>query len=184
MVAPRFKLHNEDLFRRAFDEYGYAVATIPWEHRLIHEGWMHRYPAKITIATSGTFYNFLIVCPAGGEIHWSWTFSADEKARLHVFENPTVTANGADDTAAVYNVKRSSALTLDTTIYSGATVSANGDLRECRYIDKEAGGHRAENEIEMAENTTILFQIEALKNDSIAHIQFDMYDIEAIANVY
>ena len=71
---------------------------------------------------------------------FSYNVESDKEALVYVYENPTITANGAALPIILLNRNNPSGLTTDVETYSGATIAAVGDFRDSHILGDAAGG--------------------------------------------
>ena len=121
------------------DETTLCQGVIEAEHYLIHHGrmWASGWTSQ-NIAAAGTSY--FLMRTGDHEVHAAWQVEADKEVLVDLFENPTITVDGAAQ--AVLNVDRDSAAVTGVTCFALATVGALGTWLPDPHIigDAASGG--------------------------------------------
>jgi hypothetical protein len=97
--------------------------------------WLSSTPV-LAIAAAGVT-NFLLL-NSTNECHFVWAVEADKRTTVTLYENPTITVNGA--ARVPVNTHRDSAAATAVTCFSGSTVTANGTFLEAGLLGDAAGG--------------------------------------------
>lgn len=121
------------------------LPVIETEHERIHNGEGFQLSDAFSLAADAILY--FLINPNGG-IHWrDYRFIADDAPiDIELFENPTVTDNGTP--LVPINRNRYSANTSSANIYSGATVTDDGDRLHITRIVGTGTGANTTGEIE------------------------------------
>ena len=123
-----------------------SVEIIEWEHARIHDGKGFTAAQIFTLANNATNYHLLRVGAATYPHIRTLLVSSDKSPiEIHLHESPTVTTVGTAQT--VSNNNRNSATASGMSVYSGATIAANGALLASDIIlaGKSTGGAGTEN---------------------------------------
>ena len=125
------------------DRYTDSQWSIAVEHGLIHDDrmWSSVFPTT-NIAAAGVT-NFILICH-DYDVHFTYRVETDKASLVDVYEDPTVTVNGA--AMAVLNVKRDSAAATGVLCYSGSTVTVNGTLLDPHILGDAVGGGKSGEE--------------------------------------
>ena len=140
--------------------------VIDYEHHQLHEGETHQYTYAPAALSSGSSVLFrIVVANVTGTTqtpHFIFAVDATAETWSYIYESPTVTGNGTQQTAL--NRNRNSANTPTTTIWLNPTVSANGTLMSSWILGSGtlAGGQtRDALEWDLKTNTTYLIVVTA-----------------------
>ncbi len=153
-----------------------ATIFISYPHHELHEGDMFGVIKEVSLATAGDIGDIYIITPSNGkQMHIVWDISGDDKFKLQIYKNPTVSSNGTDITSEVFNHNQNSSNTTSATVYDSPTVTNAGTLLYCAYTDKFVSV-RALNELILGENDTYLFRLIALKDSATICINGIWYE--------
>ncbi len=114
-----------------------AAWAIEAEHGLIHAGRMFSASFPTTNIAGAGVTNFLLR-PDASETHFRWRVESDKLAFVDVYEDPTVTLDGAP--VEVLNVNRDSLLATGVLCFSGATIAVDGTLLDPHILGDAGGG--------------------------------------------
>ena len=128
------------------DQFSGAVGTIEQEHLQIHKG--NGYQLSGEIAALGTTDSAYFLIDPVSPIHWRdyRIFADDAPLDIELFENPTTTVNGTALTPL--NRNRLSSNTATAAVYSGPTVTDDGDRLYISRIVGTGTGANTTGEVE------------------------------------
>jgi len=128
------------------EQFSDAVKVIDTEHAHIHNGNVYQLSGTIT-GLASTASAYILIDPTT-PIHWRYfKFTADGGPfDIEFFENPTTTADGADQTPI--NRNRLSANTSASNIYEGPTVTDDGSRLDIATAISTGTGVNAAGELE------------------------------------
>lgn len=125
------------------DEYHDSISTISEIHSIIHKGrFFGTNHFDGAISNNGTI-EFLII-PGSKACHIRINASAGGTATLRVFEGVTTSANGT--ALAITNRNRYSAITAETDVYEGPTVTGDGTSIYSSLLTGGDGPHSTSSE--------------------------------------
>jgi hypothetical protein len=116
-----------------------ALKVIDLEHSKIHQGYGWNVSIESgSISSAASFYVLFRVTDGSPHLRSYGVTVSDAPVTVRLFENPTVTATGAE--AAIRNRKRSATDVNGIEVYTGPTVTADGTLLETDLLP--SGGNK------------------------------------------
>jgi len=144
-----------------------AIVTIPWEHHLVHEGYLWSALDISTGVADNAKHLYHFKTGAGKRVHLSIELYASTKAYATVYSGATMSDNGAQVTAAANKIGDTSHEP-DLKIYDAPTVAVNGTVMGSMLLgagskqSPSGGGSRAGGaEWELEQNTSYWVLLEA-----------------------
>lgn len=125
------------------------VSVIETDHTQLHGGRAFHFSDTIESITDGSSQDYLYTATSGVHLRF-WMISANAgPVTIGLYENPTVSSNGTEQT--VYNMNRFSSKPTTLTLYAGPTVSSVGTLLEQDTLfnsKKDGAGATTDNPLE------------------------------------
>ena len=125
--------------RKAYDDFSHAITTIDSGNRNIHEGFSYHATGRVASLANGASIEALIVTGAFCYPHInSALFTlADSPADIATYKDTTVSANGTEIVS--WNRNLNSSNTAGCKIYTGPTITADGEQIHDRFIPDNGG---------------------------------------------
>lgn len=120
------------------DEISGGVIFVDNAHHEVHEGAMYVCHFMVEDVANDEGIQILLILN-GYDAHTVWAAQAGGDALVHLYENPTVSANGASLTP--FNVNRNYPNNSGVAAYSGPTVSDNGIELLSQFLPGGSGGN-------------------------------------------
>lgn len=163
MPAGSVQLIDENRDQANVDGFSKALVSIDTVHSRIHAGQVYQLDVLDLALADDAAIDVLIIVGADEGGHVRFAANAGGDAQIQLYEDTTVSANGAVQTPQ--NRNRRSLNTPDLTLYLGPTVTGVGTVLSNRLIPAGKGGNSAGGDISsfeewiLAESTNYLFRV-------------------------